>query len=206
MENLALIGTITLVHLLAVISPGPDFVIAVKNSLTYSRKIGIWTALGFSLGIIVHVFYCLAGLAIVISQSIMIFNIIKISGAIYLIYIGLKSLFVKSNKIKIENLDSTEEISPFKAVKIGFLTNLLNPKATLFFLSLFTFIISPETPKIILIILCIIFILNTFLWFALLAFLLTQNKILNIFNKYQNIVSKILGVILISLGMYVALF
>ena len=71
MEYLALIGTVTLIHLLAVISPGPDFIVAVKNSLSYSRKTGIWTAVGFALGISVHILYCVAGLALIISQSIL---------------------------------------------------------------------------------------------------------------------------------------
>lgn len=90
MEYLALIGTVTLIHLLGVISPGPDFIICARNSLTYSRKTGIWTAVGFGLGISVHILYCLAGLALIISQSILLFNFIKYLGASYLVYIGIK--------------------------------------------------------------------------------------------------------------------
>ena len=72
METLALIGTITIIHLLAVISPGPDFIMACRNSLIYSRKTGIWTAVGFGFGIMVHIFYSLAGLALIISKSILL--------------------------------------------------------------------------------------------------------------------------------------
>ena len=76
MDSVTLIGTVTLVHLLALISPGPDFLMCVRNSLTYSRKTGMWTAVGFGLGIAVHIFYSLAGLTVLISQSILFFNAI----------------------------------------------------------------------------------------------------------------------------------
>lgn len=205
MEYLTLIGTVTLVHLLAVISPGPDFIIAVKNSLSYSRKTGIWTAFGFGIGISVHILYCLAGLAVIISQSIIIFNIIKLFGAGYLIYLGLRVIIAKSTSIEIESQQHKNDILPLEAIKIGFLTNVLNPKATLFFLSLFTLIISPTTPKIVLIILSIIMVVNTILWFSLVAIFFTQTKAVSIFNKYQDIFNKTLGSILIGLGVKIAL-
>ncbi len=146
MEYLNLIGTVTLIHILAVISPGPDFVVAIRNSLTYSRKTGVWTAVGFGLGIIIHVFYCIAGLGLIISKSIIVFNVIKYLGAAYLIYIGIKSIMAKTSHLNVKNATHKNDITVLEAIKIGFLTNVLNPKATLFFLSLFTLVINPDTP------------------------------------------------------------
>lgn len=205
MEYLALIGTVTIIHLLAVISPGPDFIMCVRNSLTYSRKTGIWTAVGFGGGIAVHIFYSLAGLALIISKSILLFNSIKFLGAGYLIYIGLKSFLSKSSKIELGEHHKKDDISPLSAVKIGFLTNVLNPKATLFFLSLFTLVISPETPMPIMSIMGTIMITNTILWFSLVAIFLTQKRIRSIFERFQGVFSKTLGGLLIALGIKVAL-
>jgi len=176
MEYLTLIGTVTIIHLLALISPGPDFIVAVKNSLTYSRKVGIFTALGFGLGITIHLFYCIGGLAILVSQSIIIFNLLKLLGAGYLIFIGLKTIISKSSRVVINNKTNKSEISALKAVEIGFLTNVLNPKATLSLLSLFTIVISPDTPSYILAILCAIMILSTIIWFTLVSIFFTQKK------------------------------
>lgn len=200
-----MIGTVTLIHILAVISPGPDLIVAVKNSILYSRKTGFWTAFGFGLGISIHIFYCIAGLALIISKSILIFSIVKLLGAGYLIYIGIKSIFAKSSKIEIESTRQKTDISPFEAVKIGFLTNVLNPKATLFSLGVFTLVISPETPSLILAILSIIMVINTTLWFSLVAIFFTQKRIRNVFNKFQIIFNKVLGGLLICLGVKVAL-
>ncbi len=205
MEYLVLIGTIVGIHLLALISPGPDFIMLVKNSLTYSRKTGIYTAVGFALGIMVHIFYCLAGLAILISKSILVFNIIKLLGAGYLMYIGIMAIISKSSKLDIKKTKQKTDISPLKAIKIGFITNVLNPKATLFFLSLFTMIISPETPNFALGIAIFFMLINQFLWFALVAIFFTQKKVQNVFSKFHKIFDKILGGLLVALGLKIAL-
>lgn len=205
MEYLPLIGTVTLIHLLSVMSPGPDLIMAIRNSLVYSRKTGIWTAVGFSLGILVHIAYCVAGLALVISQSILLFTIFKFLGAGYLIYIGLKSFFSKSSELVVEKEEKKKDISAFKAVRIGFLTNVLNPKATLYFLSLFTLVISPETPFSILIILSIIMVLIIGVWFSLVAIFLTQRKVQKVFGGFQKRFNKIFGGLLVALGVKVAM-
>lgn len=205
MEYLALIGTVAVIHLLAVMSPGPDFIMTCKNALTYSRKTGIWTAVGLGFGIAVHVFYCLAGLALVISKSILLFNSIKYLGAAYLIYIGFKSFFSKSVRIEVGEQEKKTDISALKAVRMGFLTNVLNPKATLFFLSLFTLVISPETPLVIMLIMSVIMVVDTMLWFSLVAIFLSQKRVRGVFEKHQNAFNKTLGGMLMALGVKVAL-
>jgi threonine/homoserine/homoserine lactone efflux protein len=87
MNYLPLFGSVLIIHLMAVMSPGPDFIMALRNSLTYSRKTGIYTAIGFGFGIGVHVLYCVFGLALIISTSTIAFNIIKYLGVAYLGYI-----------------------------------------------------------------------------------------------------------------------
>ena len=129
----------------------------------------------------------------------------KFLGAGYLIYIGVKSIFAKASHIEIEETNKIKDISAFEAVKIGFLTNVLNPKATLFFLSLFTLVITPGTPAVVLGILGAIMIANTFLWFSLVALFMTQKMIRKIFNRFEGVFNKIFGSLLIGIGIKVAL-
>lgn len=204
MVDSALIGTVALIHFLAVITPGPDFIMIIKNSLLYSRNIGLWTVMGLGLGIITHIIYCMAGLAIVISKSMIVFNVMKLLGAGYLIYIGFRSIFSKSSAIHVNALPKSENISPLKAIQIGFLTNVLNPKATLFFLSLFTFVVSPTTSRSTLIILSMVIFINTVLWFSVIALCFTQKKVQRLYNKYQGIFNKIFGCTLIGIGIKLA--
>lgn len=200
MDYLPLFGSVLLIHLLAVMSPGPDFVMALRNSLTYSRKTGIYTAIGFGLGIGVHVFYCVFGLALIISTSELIFNIIKYLGVAYLTYIGVASICSETKDVSTGNETYKTDISAFKAIRIGFLTNVLNPKATLFFLSLFTFVIGPNVPKNIAWFLGIMMMINTTLWFSLVAIFFTQIRIRILFNKYQKAFNVVFGVLLIVIA------
>lgn len=203
-QNLLLIASISAVYIAALISPGPDFFIAVRNSLKHSRKTGIYTAIGIGFGIMVHVFYCLAGLAFVISQSIMLFNAIKLLGAAYLVYIGIKSLRSKSSNITIEEVEKEQDITTLQAIKIGFLTNVLNPKATIFFLGLFTFVITPETPAAVLGVAAVMMVLLTMIWFSLVATFFSHSRIQKLYNRFQGAFNKTLGGLLILLGIKVA--
>lgn len=205
MSSLSLIATVALIHILAAMSPGPDFIMVVKNALTYSRKTGIWTAIGLGMGIIVHIFYCLAGLAFIISQSIVLFSIIKFLGAAYLIYVGFKSITAQSTKVEIHEQTKKEDLSWRAALKSGFFTNVLNPKVTLFFLGLFTLVITPGTPAITLGIISLIMVVDTMLWFSLVATFFTEKRIRAIFEKFQNMFNKIFGGLLIAFGIKVAL-
>jgi RhtB (resistance to homoserine/threonine) family protein len=204
MNPLALIATISLINLLAVISPGPDFVMAVRNSLKYSRKTGIHTAVGFGLGIATHITYCLAGLAVIISQSILLFNAIKILGAAYLIYIGIKSILAKSSKIDVDAVTKKKDISPWQAVKIGYLTNILNPKATLFYLGLFTLVITSQTPPAVLAAASAIMVATIVAWFSLVAVFMTNKHIRAIYSRFQKAINKTLGGFLVLLGLKIA--
>ena len=199
--------TVAIIHLLAVMSPGPDFVIVTKNSLSYSRKIGTYTALGVALGIIVHVTYSLFGIGFLISKSIILFTIIKLLGAFYLIWIGVKALRSKPSKIEndLTPIKKEKDMTSLGAIKNGFLVNVLNPKATLFFLALFTQVISPATPKAIQLIYGIEMTIATFVWFSVVAYFFSHSKLKVKIQKIAHHIDKITGLALIALGIKVAL-
>ncbi|MDD3846541.1 MAG: LysE family transporter [Syntrophorhabdaceae bacterium] len=206
-ENLTIIGTIAVIHLLGAMSPGPDLVMSVRNSLTYSRRTGIFTAVGFGLGVAVHVAYCSAGIAVIIARSLLIFSIIRYMGAAYLLYIGIRSVFARSSGIEAGPVVVKEDISPLHAVRVGFLTNILNPKATLFFLGLFTIVISPVTPppRSILVIAGIVMVIDTVLWFSFVAVFLNERHVRSFFERFQGRFNKVFGGILILLSIRIAL-
>lgn len=205
MFDIAAFSTIIIVHFLAVFSPGPDFIMTVRNSLTYGRRAGVLTAVGLAMGICVHILYSIAGIALIISKSIILFNIIKYIGALYLIYIGIKSIVAKKSTVPDIDVDTELKTLPdMSAMKIGFLTNVLNPKATLFFLSLFTIVISPDISRLTLGVGSFFMVFNTFLWFSIVAYFFTQAKIRSVYMKYETKFNKAFGGLLIMLGLKVA--
>lgn len=120
-----LIAVIT-ITLLAVISPGPDFAMVTRNSLMLSRRAGVLTALGIGLGVLVHVTYTLVGVGLLIQQSLWLFNAIKLVGAVYLIYLGVKMLRAKpAGPLADSTVASLSDAAG--ALRTGFLTNALNP-------------------------------------------------------------------------------
>jgi threonine/homoserine/homoserine lactone efflux protein len=125
---------LALVHFLAVLLPGPDFAITVRNSVRYGYVIGCITAIGIGIGISVHVLYTLVGVGIIIQQSPWFMLILRIAGALYLIYLGWSLLRAPSVNID-PSIEETANmpLSQSKAFITGFMTNALNPKATIFF-------------------------------------------------------------------------
>lgn len=193
------------VGLLAVISPGPDFVLTIRNSLVYSRRAGIYTALGITAGHVIHATYCLIGLGAIIARSILLFNVLKWVGAAYLIYIGVNSLRARRQHAEISGLQQNENISSAIAFRIGFFSDLLNPKATLFFLALFTQFIHPGTPLVAQVVYGATIVGIAFVWYPLIAVVISQRKIRNAFQSISHWLERITGAVLILLGLRLAL-
>lgn len=206
MENLHIIGTIAIIQALGVISPGPDFIMCLRNSLVYSRRTGVFTAIGFALGVAVHVSYLIAGIAVVIARSLTLFTMIKYFGAAYLLYMGIRSIMARSFGIDLSPEKAKKDISPVNAIGIGFFTNISNPKATLFFLGLFTIVIQPGTPRYVLIIAGLIMVLETALWFSFVAFFLNQKHVRSLVDRFQGYFNLIFGALLILISLRIALF
>ncbi len=205
MQYLPIILTVAAIHLLAVMSPGPDFIMILRNSLVYSRRSGIYSALGLGLAILVHVTYCLLGIAVIISRSVLLFDTIKYIGAAYLIYIGIKSLMASRGKtVKVEEEHSKQDLTPYQAIRIGFITNLTNPKATLFFLSLFTLVIQPSTPIQVKMFMGFEMALVTFAWFTLVATVVSHEAVRGRVAKFQHWATRVMGGVLILFGLKLA--
>ncbi len=193
--------TVFFVGLVAVISPGPDFALTLRNSLTYSRRAGIYTAIGVAAGNLVHVTYSLIGIGAVISRSVLLFNALKWLGAAYLIYIGLKSLGTNRSLDNAPGPTGTKNLSPWAALQIGFWGNLLNPKASLFFLALFTQIIHPRTPVFLQALYGITIAVLALVWFALVAVVISQPAVKNLFLSISGWAERVMGAVLIGLGL-----
>lgn len=200
---------VTGIQMLGLMSPGPDFAMVSKMSITHGRRIGIFTALGIALGISVHVGYSLAGIGYIMTQSILLFNVVKYAGAAYLIYIGLKSLFAKKAPAsKSEDQPAEQSVAtmqPSRAVRIGFLTNVLNPKATLFMFSLFTQVIGPDTAFALQAAYAIMIVSTTFMWFTLLASAWSLPMVKRRIHKIQPIIERGMGAVLVALGIKIVL-
>ena len=198
--------TVALIHLLAVASPGPDFAVVVRESVAYGRRAGIWTALGVGSAIFLHVGYSLLGIGLIVSQSTLLFNLLKYLAAAYLLYIGIKALRSRPSAAKEDAAaQPLLERAPRAAYVAGFMTNGLNPKATLFFLSLFTVVINPHTPLMVQAGYGVYLALATALWFCLVAVLFSQQSVRAGFARMGHWFDRTMGAVLVALGVKIAL-
>ena len=126
---------VALAHLLAVASPGPDFALVLRQSLTHGRRTALWTSLGIGTAILLHVTYSLLGLGLLIRSSALWFNVVKYAGAAYIAWLGVSALRARPRPASAPaGADTAPPPRPAGAFATGFLTNALNPKATLFFI------------------------------------------------------------------------
>lgn len=205
MEILLSFGGLGIVALLAAISPGPDFLIVSKNALSHSRTSGVWTALGVGSALLVHTAYTIIGIGLIISQSILLFSVIKILGAVYLIWLGAGLLWKRgSHDIQLSEGRLVTEKSNAVSFREGFLTNVLNPKATVFFVSIFTQFVSPTLPVSVQAVYGIEVAVIVAMWFVVLSAMLTLSPVRNRISKVQDKIMQIMGVALIALGIKVA--
>ena len=206
MLDFGLIAAVGLIHLVALVSPGPDFVVVCRNSLLYSRTIGIYTAVGFGLGICVHISYAVFGLSWLIANNELIFTVIQYLGAFYLMLIGIQSLRSFQSQIGQETTTYSSRISPFRAVRIGFITNVLNPKATLFFLGLFSTLLNPTVSELPLVVIAVLLVVTTILWFSLVALLISHMRFTTVLKRYEKTAHQFFGVLLIGIGVIILIF
>lgn len=165
----------------------------------------MWTAVGVGCALLVHVTYTLIGIGLIISQSIVLFSVIKFLGALYIMWLGGNLLFARGGHDVVVQVEEQTYKAPTVAFREGFLTNVLNPKATIFFVSIFTQFVSPELPKIIQAAygLEVAFIVMS--WFLALSVLLTMPYVRRNIGKVQDKLMKVMGVALVLLGVKVAI-
>ncbi|MGF6188826.1 LysE family translocator [Serratia sp. 2723] len=190
---------------LGMLSPGPDFFLVIKNAARYPRLAAMMTAFGVICGVATHMSYCVAGLAVVITTTPWLFNMLKYAGAVYLIWVGIQALLSRGgSKVNVSSLPQ-QQVSLKSAFVQGYLCNLLNPKATLFFLAVFTQVLQINSglgEK--LWYAGIIFGLSA-VWWPVLVFLIQSGPVRRGLEKTQKVVDKLLGGMLIALGIKVAL-
>jgi threonine/homoserine/homoserine lactone efflux protein len=110
-------------------TPGPDFLLMTRNTLSQGERFGFLTLLGNRCSLLIHISFALLGLSLILQQSIVLFTVIRLLGACYLIYLGIKKIMQLIRAQKSENGGKTRKLSKMQAFQMEFLSNFLNPKS-----------------------------------------------------------------------------
>ena len=194
--------TVVLLHMFAVMSPGPDFFLITRQSLRYGRQVAIWSALGIGSGILVHSLMAITGILLLITSNEYFLSLLKIICSAYLVYLGSVSIFKASTFDQIEMPES--KWANANGFIVGLMTNLTNVKALLFFVTLFGVVLNSDN-KSNLFVYGLYMSFATFIWFAFVGYVFTNQNIKRKFAYFFRYFEKFLGVILVIIAVQILL-
>ncbi|SPA18811.1 putative amino acid efflux protein [Cupriavidus taiwanensis] len=198
MPPLAETLAVAAVTVLAVISPGPDFAMVTRNSFLYGRRAGLLSALGIALGVQVHVLYTMFGVSLLMAHAHGVLTVVKALGAAYLVWIGLQTLR-KRDTLAVD-LDGGRALAPLAALRMGLLTNALNPKTTLFVVSTYTQVVDAHTPVPVQWVYGGFMSVAHLAWFSVVAWVFTAPALRAAMLRRQRLLDRAIGSALCGLG------
>ncbi|MEA3319706.1 MAG: LysE family translocator [Bacillota bacterium] len=205
MENFFLF---VVMSVLLIILPGPDTAIATKNTLSAGRIGGFKTVLGTFCAILIHTIAAVVCLSAIIVKSAFLFSVFKYVGAVYLVYLGVKTIWALRNKKEEIPMDSSvaNKFKNQSHFKQGFLTNMLNPKVAVFFLTFLPQFVDPGTNTIgPFLLMGVTYAILTAIWFVLYIYLVDQISAFMKRPRTTTVIESITGIVLIGFGVKLAL-
>ncbi|MFW2078488.1 LysE family translocator [Acinetobacter sp. ULE_I010] len=200
MESLLILGSITLALMLGAISPGPTFIYVAKNSIAISRKHGLFTALGTGTGAAFFGFLAIIGLQAVLLAVPSAYLVLKICGGLYLLYLAYK--IIKHAKDPMTQPDgSLQSMSHAQAYRLGFITQLSNPKIAIVLASIFTALLPKEIPSYYYVVLPLLCFFIDAGWYSLVAVALSAEGPRRVYLKFKKVFDRIAGGVMSLLGL-----
>ena len=200
MESLLILGSITLALMLGAISPGPTFIYVAKNSIAISRKHGLFTALGTGTGAAFFGFLAIIGLQAVLLAVPSAYLALKICGGLYLLYLAYK--IIKHAKDPMTQPDgSLQSMSHAQAYRLGFITQLSNPKIAIVLASIFTALLPKEIPSYYYVVLPLLCFFIDAGWYSLVAVALSAEGPRRVYLKFKKVFDRIAGGVMTLLGL-----
>ncbi len=190
-----------------IISPGPDFIYVTTRGVALGKKAGIISAVGISIGLLFHTTLAALGLSALLRTSGLTFQTIKIAGAIYLAYLGVKMFLDKKAIVESENTTMIAEINAMSVFRQGMFTNILNPKAIITFMAFIPQFLNPEKGHSVIQIVVLggVIALLAIVWFGAVGYFAgAMGQWIIQKRSIQNVIKKISGFILIGLGLKLA--
>ncbi|MDV6254201.1 LysE family translocator [Vibrio sp. EA2] len=206
MNESTILITLASIHFIALMSPGPDFALVVQNATRHGRQTGLYIALGLSVGILLHSLFSLTGVSYIVHQHPMLYSVLQLLGGSYLFYLGIGALRAVIAMIRQPASDQPNQTNNLvinnkcQAFTKGFATNILNPKALVFFISLMSSLVpagmSVSGKGIALVILFGL----SLLWFSSLAWMLSTQRLQRRLQQVGIYIDGLCGVVFTLVG------
>ncbi|MAZ15806.1 MAG: lysine transporter LysE [Ahrensia sp.] len=201
------LASIMAIFSFAIVAPGADTAMVMRQAIVHGRKAAVLTSIGIGVSLMFHVSYTILGLGLIISQSILLFGLLKWLGVAYLVYIGVQSLRAGTVTLDAGVASDQPKAAPqtaFRGFALGFLANALNPKPVFFFLSVFSAVVSHETPAAVKFGYGLVMASCLIAWFVGVSFFLTMPRMRAAFERASKWINRVSGAVFIAFGLKLA--
>ena len=200
MESLVILGSIAFALMLGAISPGPTFIYVAKNSIAISRRHGLFTALGTGTGAAFFGLLAVMGLQAILLAVPSAYLVLKICGGLYLLWLAYK--IIKHANEPMEQADSQAQVMSYaQAYRLGFITQLSNPKIAIVLASIFTALLPKEIPSYFYVVLPMLCFFIDAGWYSLVAVEKKKKKPRRVYLKFKKVFDRIAGGVMTLLGL-----
>ena len=201
MESILILIGFVAVHMLAVMSPGPSFLVVARASVARSRRSGIWSALGMGVGSVVWALAALFGLDVLFAVAPWLYTVMKVAGALFLIYLAV--MLWRHADRPVAGLTAPDPTggSALTAFRLGLLTQLANPKVVVFFGSIFLAVLPAERPAWMTAALLVLVFIDEFSWYAVVALAFSVERLRAGYLRLKRIIDRMTGGFLGLLGL-----
>lgn len=205
-QVLALLATVVAAHFLALISPGPDFLLIVRSSLRNGKRNAIGVAGGIAVANGLYIALCIVGVGAVLAASLVAMAVLKVVGGLFLVYIAIQALRARRS-------DYAALLQPgpqghaagarqfWREFMAGFVSGIANPKNVIFYLSLFSVVLTPEVGMGLKVALGVWMTTLVFVWDTLIVLVLTQERVKRAFTRLAYSIDKVSGALLGLVGL-----
>lgn len=188
----------------ALMLPGPDFVAVVRNTIGRGTRAGVLTAMGVSIGITFYAALSAIGLSTLTSRIDGFEIVVRACGALFLGYLGIRLLSTRAPIRHIEQEPAKTPAGPRNPVLLGLLVNLTNPKAIVFFASIFGSAIKPTTPSIVIAAIIAIVGVCAMLWFSTISLVTASTGLLVRLEDHQHWIERLAGLAFLGFALKIA--
>ncbi|MGS0675880.1 LysE family translocator [Shewanella sp. 125m-1] len=205
--ELQLLISLSFIHLIALASPGPDFALVVRLATQESRAAAVASALGIAVAILGHTLLSLTGVSLIIQSSALLFTLVQLAGASYLAWMGMGAIKAAwlhwKDPVSIETATQGRGITPYKGFMQGLYTNILNPKALVFFITLFSTLITPQVSFATKSMAALLLFSLSFIWFSLIAVVLSKLTIQLKMKQASPLINLVTGLVFIGVALMI---
>ncbi|MGS0683118.1 LysE family translocator [Shewanella sp. 125m-7] len=202
-----LLISLAVIHLVALASPGPDFALVVRLATQESRAAAVASALGIAVAILGHTLLSLTGVSLIIKSSNFLFTLVQLAGASYLAWMGVGAVKAAwqhwKDPVSVEKTAQSKGVTAYKGFMQGLYTNLLNPKALVFFITLFSTLITPQISFTTKGMAAILLFALSFFWFSFIAVVLSKPKIQLKMKRASPFINLVTGVVFIVVALMI---